>query len=200
MLDLPIQVSLFNIDQASNVRAELIQLTSDIANEKIDNSWWDAKITEKLEGKEADKHWNWHWLNGVYGDYLNWEAIAVQSASGYIEGAITYRIDAKSQLSEGQGPVYVDRLAAAPRNRPWLVENPVFRGVGSILLLTAVRHSYQLGLKGRVLLDSLPSERTRNYYDNRGFEVTSEKDDGTIGYELPATAAEKWLQEQGEFL
>ena len=42
-------------------------------------------------------------------------------------------------------------------------------------MLAAVRHSYLLGLGGRVWLSSLPSERTRDFYTNRGFEVTFPK-------------------------
>ena len=108
-----------------------------------------------------------------------------------------YRIDAKSQIEEGEGAVYVDRLAAAPRNRPWLAEPPKYRGAGTVLLLAAVRHSYSLGLGGRVWLTSLPSERTRAFYAKRGFLPIFEAEDGMIDFELPSAKAETWLTSEG---
>lgn len=128
---------------------------------------------------------------------MTWESLAVQSASGSVEGAITYRIDAESQLEAGKGAVYVDRIAAAPRNRPWVAEPPKYRGIGNVLLLAAVRHSYLLGLGGRVWLTSLPSERTKKFYRDRGFEVIFQDLEGMIDFELPTAAAEKWLKNRG---
>jgi hypothetical protein len=114
-----------------------------------------------------------------------------------IEGGITYRIDARSRLESGLGAVYADRLAVAPRNRPWLVSAPIYRGVGTVLLLAAIRHSYLLGLGGRVSLTSLPSERTREFYACRGFQVILEHADGMIDFELPTATAVAWLEEEG---
>ena len=108
-----------------------------------------------------------------------------------------YQIDAKSQIESGAGAVFVDRLAAAPRNRPWLASPPRYRGVGTVLLLAAVRHSYSLGLGGRVWLVSLPSERTKEFYKNRGFRRIYDDGDGMIDFELPAAKAETWLKNEG---
>jgi GNAT superfamily N-acetyltransferase len=96
-----------------------------------------------------------------------------------------------------RGAVYADRLATAPRNRPWLVGSPRYRGVGTVLLLAAVRQSYLLGLGGRVGLASLPSERTRGFYSRRGFQVIFERKDGMIEFELPTALAVAWLEEEG---
>jgi len=93
--------------------------------------------------------------------------------------------------------VYVDRLAAAPRNRHWLVADPLYRGVGKGLLLRAVCHSYLLGLGGRVNLVSVPRERTRRFYERRGLVAVREDDEGSIEYELSEQAAHQWLQEEG---
>jgi hypothetical protein len=54
-----------------------------------------------------------------------------------------------------------------------------------------------LGLNGRVALVSLPSERTRHFYANRDFVATAEDEQGMIYYELPAEAADSWLQQEG---
>ena len=77
------------------------------------------------------------------------------------------------------------------------MEIPNYRGVGTALLLAAVRHSYLLGLGGRVWLSSLPNERTRDFYTNRGFQVIFEGEDGTIEFELPIAKAVTWLEEEG---
>ena len=65
-----------------------------------------------------------------------------------------------------------------------------------MLLLAAVRHSYLLGLGGRVWLSSLPSERTRGFYARRGFQVTCEHEGGMIDFELPNNTAVAWLEEE----
>ena len=196
MLDLPEEVHILNVAQNVRVKAQLIRLTRDLAATGIDGTWWNLPESKSVRKKEGDHHWLWRKIVGSNHAKLTWEALAVQSASGAIEGAIAYRIDAESRLQAGEGAVYVDRIAAAPRNRPWVVERPRYQGIGSVLLLAAVRHSYLLGLGGRVWLTSLPSERTRKFYRDRGFEVIFEDADGMIEFELPAAAAEKWLRKR----
>ena len=95
------------------------------------------------------------------------------------------------------GCVYVDRIAVAPRNRSWLVSEPLYKGVGVALLLRAICHSYILGLEGRVSLISLPSERTRQFYERRGFTRLGEDDDGMVEYEMDDEVAQRWLQQAG---
>ena len=197
MFDLPEDVHILNV--ATNVRqkARLIRLTRELAAKEIDGTWWSLSASKSIRKEEGDNHWLWRKIVGENHAKLTWEALAIQTSSGSIEGAITYRIDARSRIQSGEGAVYVDRIATAPRNRPWVVEPPKFQGIGSVLLLAAVRHSYLLGLGGRVWLTSLPSERTRKFYRDRGFEVIFEDSDGMIDFELPAVAAEKWLKKRG---
>ncbi len=128
---------------------------------------------------------------------LAWEFVAAQTENEAIQGAIAYRIDARSFLDSNLTSVYVDRIAIAPRNRPWLVAEPHYKGIGVGLLLRAVCHSYLLGLGGRVNLSSLPRERTRTFYQKRGFIAVAEDDDGLIQYELSDEAAQEWLSGQG---
>ena len=197
MLDLPEEVTILNLQRDRRVKAQLVKLTRELAAQQIDGTWWNDPPSKPLRSMEGDHHWQWRKLVGLNHNNLNWEALAIQSSGGFVEGAITYRIDAKSQLSPGNGAVYVDRLATAPRNRPWLVEHPRFKGVGSILVLAAVRHSYLLGLGGRIWLTSLPTERTREFYSRRGFQVIFEERDGTMHFELPEAEAERWLKHGG---
>lgn len=197
MFDLPEEVHILNVARNVRVKARLVRLTRQLAAKEIDGTWWTLPASKFVRKNEDDNHWPWRKIVGQNHAKLTWEALAVQSASGSIEGAISYRIDAKSQLQLGEGAVYVDRIATAPRNRPWVVEPPKYRGIGSVLLLAAVRHSYRLGLGGRVWLTSLPTERTRKFYRDRGFEVIFEDSDGMIDFELPAAAAEEWLKRRG---
>lgn len=197
MLVLPDDIKIFNVQRQCLVRAKLVVLTRELASTEIDGTWWKVPVSRNRRESEDDHHWVWRKLLGLHRNDLAWEAVAVQSASGAVEGAMLYRIDAKSQISRGEGAVFIDRLATAPRNRPWLVASPKYQGIGTVLLLAAVRHSYSLGLKGRVWLTSLPSEKTRKFYRNRGFRVIFEDEDDMIDYELPSAEARQWLKSEG---
>jgi GNAT superfamily N-acetyltransferase len=197
MLVLPDDVTLFSPQLNAEVPASLVRLTRDLAADRIDGAWWNLEVSRSLRIQEVDHHWRWRQIVGSHRNDRAWEMLAVESTGGIIEAAIAYRIDALSRIDSGEGTVYADRLATAPRNRPWLVNAPSYRGAGTALLLAAVRHSYLLGLGGRVWLSSLPSERTRGFYARRGFQVTLEHENGMIDFELPSARAVAWLEEGG---
>jgi GNAT superfamily N-acetyltransferase len=197
MFVLPDDIKIFNPQKKCLVWAKLVRLTRELAAKQIDGTWWKISVSKTVRLAEGDHHWEWRKLVGLHRNDLVWEALAVQRANGAIEGAVLYRIDAVSQLERGRGAVFIDRLATAPRNRPWLADPPKYRGIGAALLLAAVRHSYSLGLGGRVWLTSLPSERTREFYHKRDFQVIFEDENGMIDYELPAAAAQRWLKSEG---
>ena len=197
MLELPNDVSIFSVRRNAFVKAKLVELDRTIAAKQIDGTWWKLDVSKTLRSKEGDHHWEWRKLIGKYRNDANWDALGIQRTTGSVEGAILYRIDALSQIEAGKGAVYVDRIATAPQNREWLSKPPKYKGIGSVLLLAAVRHSYLLGLGGRVWLSSLPSEKTRAFYGKRGFDVIFEEPDGMIDFELPADAAQKWLKDEG---
>ena len=197
MLTLPDDIKIFNTQRQSLVRAKLVRLTRELAATKIDGTWWKIPASKEERDAEGDHHWSWRKLIGMYRNQLAWEALAVQSAGGEVEGAMLYRIDARSQIDIGEGAVYIDRIATAPRNRPWLAGTPKYKRVGTNLMLAAVRQSYALGLGGRVWLTSLPSERTREFYRKWGFEVIFEDEDGMIDFELPCATAERRLRSEG---
>jgi GNAT superfamily N-acetyltransferase len=196
MLVLPDTIKIFNVVKDKSVLATLGRLTRDVAT-TIDGTWWSISVSRSQRQEEGDHHWKWRKLIGKRRHQIAWDAMAVISAGGGVEGAMLFRVDAKSQLDRGKGAVYVDRLSTSPRNRPWLADPPKYRGIGSVLVLAAVRTGYSLGLGGRVWLTSLPSEKTRAFYENRGFKMIFENDDGTIDYELPVSDAERWLKNEG---
>lgn len=105
-----------------------------------------------------------------------------------------FRVDALSALSEGHQAVFIDRLAAAPRNRAALVESPVFRGGGTGLLIHAVAQSYSLGFGGRVNLFPIANEP---FYTERGFRPTNTVAGDDVLFELPTEAAIELLVARG---
>jgi hypothetical protein len=197
MLVLPEDVFLFDVQQNVIVGAKLIRLIRGDAARLIDGAWWKLPVSGEARENEGDHHWEWRKIVGEKRNRPAWECLAVVGPDGGIEGAIVYRIDAKSRIDENAGAAYVDRLAAAPRNRHWLAKPPKYQGVGSILLFAAVRHSYSLGLRGRVSLSCLPDERSRSFYGKKGFVVICEDEGGMIDYELPVIKAEEWLRSEG---
>lgn len=198
MDELPDSISLISWRSGQQCTARVVRLTRELAATKIDGRWWaiEAKAGASRD-EEDDHHWPWRKLVGAHRNDLTWEFAGVQTEDGEIQGAIAYRIDFRSFVDPALTTVYIDRLAAAPRNRPWLVASPAYRGVGRGLLLRAVCHSYLLGLGGRVNLVSVPHERTRRFYNGRGLVRVREDEDGSIEYELSDEAAQRWLQEEG---
>jgi GNAT superfamily N-acetyltransferase len=198
MDELPGSIALFSCRSGQKCTARLVRLTRQLAATRIDGQWWAIKAKAGASpDDEDDHHWPWRKLVGQHRNDLTWEFVGAQTDDGEIQGAIAYRIDFKSFLVPALTSVYVDRLAAAPRNRPWLVADPLYRGAGKGLLLRAVCHSYLLGLSGRVNLVSVPRERTRRFYERRGFVAVREDEEECIEYELSDQAAQRWLQEEG---
>ncbi len=181
------------------VPAQLIELTPALAQSRINALWWrHPDLT--IVSPEGDGHWNWQTIAQNYASNPLRLCVAPLSSENYLEGALAYRFDAKSQLEPGCGCVYIGWLATAPRNRKWICPQPVYAGVGGDLVLHAVRESYLNGLGGRVFLQSLRTPQTRAFYEGKGFVMVSEspRQDGLINYELPTVAAQRWLREAEE--
>ena len=145
------RIQLRNRQTGERCDASIVVLTRELAASKIDGLWWLLK--GELRGQprdEDDHHWVWRKLVGEHRNQLAWHFVACQTPDAEIQGAVGYRIDFRSILVPEAGSVYVDRIAVAPRNRSWLVSNPLYGGVGEGLLLHSVCRSYILGLGGRV--------------------------------------------------
>ena len=143
---LPEPIQIYRCRDNRYVDSSLIELTREIAKHEIDPRWWQGIATSTIRKKEPDHSWNWAKLIGSVRDNLAFEAIAIRSEENDIEGAIFLELDARSQLDEANGAVYVVGVSTAPRNRSWLVDNPRYQGDGEALILTAIRYSYSLGL------------------------------------------------------
>ena len=179
--------------------ATLVELTKEMARDDIDKVWWTAAgLANTIY--ERDNHWKWEKVAREYSKDALHACVAVLSQQGYIEGAIAYQFAAKSVLEPNFSSVYIDRLATAPRNRAWLLSDPIYKGIGSALLYLAVLESYLSGLDGRIVLQSLPTIETMNFYQNKGFVRTdmAQSMTGLIDYELPKAAALAWLRKEGD--
>jgi len=195
------RIQISRADSNQSVDAEIVRLTTDIAREEIDKVWWNLPnvSAEDMSG-EGDFHWDWERLARFYSEKSLHECVAVLSQENYLEGAMVYQFDAKSKLEPNKGSVYVGWLASAPRNRNWLVNEPFYKGVGTVLLYWAIRESYNAGLGGRISLQSLPTSTTVQFYKNKGLVRTgfSQPTNDLVDYELPEPAALAWLKKQGD--
>ncbi len=195
------RIQILRADSNQTVDAEIIRLTSDTARENIDKVWWKLpNVPAEDMNDEGDFHWDWERLARIYSGKILHECVAVLSRENYLEGAMIYHFNAKSKLQPTKGSVYVERISSAPRNRNRLVNQPFYRGVGTMLLYWAIRESYNAGLRGRISLESLPTPSTVKFYKNKGFIWTdlTQPTNGLVDYELPESAALAWLKQQGD--
>lgn len=106
-------------------------------------------------------HWDWNRKAEEVRRLLSYRAFSVV-CDGATQGLMRVetvvhrsRVEDEKGLT-AQGLVYVDFLETAPWNRPEHVQHPVYRGVGQVLLATAIQLSLDEGFKGRIGLHSLP--------------------------------------------
>jgi hypothetical protein len=107
-------------------------------------------------------HWEWDKKAAHFQQLLAYRMFAIV-CNGDTQGLMAVATDprhrtrlADDQGRTGLGLAYVDYLESAPWNRPEHVAQPRFRGVGSILIATAIELSADEGFKGRIGLHSLP--------------------------------------------
>jgi|RhiMetdeSRZDD1v2_1073273.scaffolds.fasta_scaffold124384_3 hypothetical protein len=197
MIPLPSEIDLVRAADNHIVHAQFVRLTRAVAKTKIDGTWWeDLGASTEMRKKENDNSWQWAKKLGELRNNRWHEPLAVETQDGNIQGAILYWLNTSSFIEEEKGAVYVEGLATAPRNRPWLVPSPLYRGVGEGLLLRAILHSYVVGLEGRVNLLCFRDEKTGSFYKKRGFEIVGEEED-LDRMELSPTKAFEWLKHEG---
>jgi hypothetical protein len=189
MVELPASIEITDAQTSAPVTAQIVELSRSMAQREIDGKWWTIPdVSRSIRELEDDHHWRWAKLVGEHRNNLNWESVGILLGNGSIEGAMQYRIDAASFKNVDERAIFVDRLATAPHNRPWVVRQPRYRGVGEGLLLRAVVHSFVLGFDGRVTLLSFDVPTTIAFYVNRGFEVVGANEGLTMMEISPADA------------
>jgi hypothetical protein len=108
-----------------------------------------------------DWHWDWSSKAEQRAGALGYESFAVECA-GLTQGLMYLKTTAFARVKVHQGLdlVYVDLLATAPWNRNGFTTTPKYKGVGRVLLVTAISFSSSLGFRGRIGLHSLPQSKT----------------------------------------
>jgi hypothetical protein len=128
-------------------------------------------------GDAQDSHWEWVDKAIDAAGSLGEETFVIECA-GETQGLMLVDTSRFARLDSHKGRelVYVDLIATAPWNRPKLVLAPRYKGVGRILIATAISLSLELEFKGRLALHSLPQSESW-YRDVAGFS--------DLGYDAP---------------
>jgi len=139
-------------------------------------------------------HWNWrNKLDRVAAGRLRLVAVECE---GDMQGVMAVdRVPRPASLSAGSA-VYIDYVEAVPWNLR-SASAPRFMGIGTALLVAAIRLSCDEGHEGRIGLHSLPQAEpfylrcglTRVGVDHAYYELPY--------YECTAQRAAEWLQELG---
>src|SRR2546425_376566 len=123
MIELPGIASITDLHRGIEVDTQIVELSRAVAQTQIDGKWWVLPgVSSSRRREENDHHWRWAKLVGEHRNDLKWENACVVLGDGDVEGAVQYRIDTFSFRDSGAPAVFVDRLATAPHNRPWLVQ------------------------------------------------------------------------------
>lgn len=115
-----------------------------------------------------DSHWDWTGKATEAARLMGRETFAVEC--GETQGLMLVDLTqfAKLDAQKARELVYIDLVATAPWNRPKFVATPRYKGVGRILIATAISLSLDSGFDGRLGLHSLPQSATW-YRDEAGF-------------------------------
>jgi hypothetical protein len=205
---------LLNLRTEEEEQAQIINLDRTTARLLIDGRWWSEpwitktvrrELKERWRDLAPDYYWNWRKFIGQYPpEKLSLERLALQTRDGEIQGAIILDSNRRSLMDTRCGTVYVEYLAAAPRNREILAPfsgQPSYKGAGTALLLCSMFLSRKLGLGGRVTLQTL-SQPANWYIDKHHFARVDNPDSGGEYLELSpdqAIVALKRLQREGVY-
>lgn len=136
-----------------------------------------------------DGHWDWRQKVLPVAQSVA-HASFVVTCAGHIEAAMLCDLTRRARIAAQQDELinYVDYLAVAPWNRPQVQSPRKLRGLGQLLIATAVSLSLDEGFKGRLGLHSLPQSETfyaecgmtnlgpdKGYSNLKYFEFTDEQ-------------------------
>jgi len=117
----------------------------------------DATTAERLAANAQDARWDWRRLAEIRGNPLLYQMYAIECAARTQGIMLVKKGGSFSRHPDHPKAdlIYVDRLATAPWNRRGFVGEPIYRGVGQVLLSAAVNLAYEEDLDGRIGLHSL---------------------------------------------
>lgn len=153
------------------IDADLFQGVDAAVIKSFNDDWAPLFNAAQPGEEEDDAHWKWaEKARAADQNPLNGYEVFGIEANSKTQGlmlAVTGGPKCRSRHPEHPGKplVYVDLVATAPWNRGTVVSNPEFKGVGRVLLMTAISLSMQEQFAGRIALHSLPGAETF-YRDN----------------------------------
>jgi hypothetical protein len=150
---------------------------------------WDKLLKES---KSEHAHWNWDQKYQLVAEAPLAYRIFGLEAEGQMQGMILVLTTGKFcriASQKGKPLVYVDYLATAPWNSSDVVPEPIYAGVGKVLIRSAIQLSIEEEFQGRIGLHSLPQAESyykevckmtdlgqdKSYYGLKYFETTAEQ-------------------------
>ncbi|MDE0837281.1 MAG: hypothetical protein OSA84_13120 [Akkermansiaceae bacterium] len=199
------EVVLLNRRTGEFDRAEVFRTLDSADLDSVQRDWkplLDKWKNRSDAGKAHAEDAHWDWLKEVRkaSRSMGAETFSVE-CGGVIQGLMVVDMTkfARLEVQKGRELVYVDRVATAPFNRPKLVPDPHYKGVGRVLIATAVSLSFseELDFRGRIGLHSLPQSEDR--YRQMGFtEVEFDQRKKMRYFEMTEAQAAQFLTEPEE--
>ena len=170
------QIVLLNQQSGGFVDAELIDRIDAAFAKRAEDSWQTFLAAAKVEALRTKRlfpevdhdHWKWAEKVRLTEHLLPYPTLGIE-CDGQVQGLMLVETDGhfgRIGLQLGTPLVYVNLLATAPWNLPGVVEQPLYRGVGTVMLAAAVSMSVDLGFKGRLGLHSL--RKSQGWYERLG--------------------------------
>ena len=154
-------------------------------------------IQEGHDPADLPKHFHWDWqLKSQNLSLLAYKCFGI-GCEGKMQGLLMVKLAGRNATlapDVGKPLVYVDFLESAPWNVVPLVKEPLFVGVGMVLMRVAVQLSLDEGFHGRVGLHALPQSESfyRDKCGMHGCGVDPHYQDLPY-YELTRDRAQKFI-------
>ena len=164
-------VELYSTIDDSKIIAALIEGVNIDEVDQVETVW-SAFLHKQLASKPSlpeHAHWDWKYKAREVEGMPNYVIFGISVESEMQALMMVETSFEKAQLPEElyNDLVYVAFLSTAPWNNIDIVNMPIYRGCGTLLVQEAVSHSVSLGYRGRVGLHSLP-QAERFYRDRCG--------------------------------
>lgn len=150
------QVELLNRASGEFEPADVFQELDDKNFDDFEQLWKPG-----FSGLAPDSHWDWVAKAKDAVSSMALETFALECA-GDTQGLMLVNLASFAKLSSqlGRDLLYIELIATAPWNRPTQSQAGIYKGVGRVLIATAIRFSIEQGFGGRIGLHSLPTSQS----------------------------------------
>jgi len=162
----------------------------------VESQW--AAAREQAAGIDAIEHSHWNWRNKLDRVAIGRLRLVALECEGNVQGVMAVDRTPRPALLSAGSVLYVDYVETAPWNLRVASAGPRFVGVGTALVVAAIRLSRDDSHEGRVGLHSLP--QAESFYTRCGLtRVGTDHDYYDLPYyECTSHRAADWLRELGE--